>query len=260
MDNRSSIASYAWRVVASLRPVIGLREFGNGVNALRRASVRAMTVSPEFDLERWHDDNLSTRSATVDARRPPNLNGTPVSTDGTRLEKPADPFDDAFAVPADRDEDRLDPFHHSHVVAPEAARVPEARQPYHVFSQKRKWFLIIIIGIAGMFSGLSSNIYFPSLDAIARVGCPPIQVPVHIVTSDSSLGSPRQPERGVFDRHVLPNHPGHLAGDMGLTLRRTRTKTHLYSLLLGLHLCQCRTQLLSQLCCVACIQRSTSSW
>ncbi|KAF6825837.1 major facilitator superfamily transporter [Colletotrichum plurivorum] len=40
--------------------------------------------------------------------------------------------------------------------------------PYHVFTRRQKWFIIAIIGAAGLFSGLSSNIYFPSLDAISR--------------------------------------------------------------------------------------------
>lgn len=45
----------------------------------------------------------------------------------------------------------------------------KAEEPYHLFTHGRKWFVVITIGMAGMFSGLSSNIYFPSLDAIAKV-------------------------------------------------------------------------------------------
>nr|XP_036575935.1 MFS multidrug transporter [Colletotrichum truncatum]KAF6782591.1 MFS multidrug transporter [Colletotrichum truncatum] len=41
-------------------------------------------------------------------------------------------------------------------------------EPYHVFPKRHKWAVIVIIGTAGLFSGLSSNIYNPSLDAIAR--------------------------------------------------------------------------------------------
>ncbi|KAK0612793.1 major facilitator superfamily domain-containing protein [Bombardia bombarda] len=43
-----------------------------------------------------------------------------------------------------------------------------AEQPYHVFTKWQKWFVIVIIGTAGLFSGLSSNIYFPALDQIAK--------------------------------------------------------------------------------------------
>lgn len=49
----------------------------------------------------------------------------------------------------------------------------EPEPPYHVFTKKQKWVVIVIIGAAGLFSGLSSNIYFPALDTIARVS------PVH---------------------------------------------------------------------------------
>ncbi|OAA40162.1 Major facilitator superfamily transporter [Beauveria brongniartii RCEF 3172] len=40
--------------------------------------------------------------------------------------------------------------------------------PFHVFSKRVKWYIVIIIGVAGLFSGLSSNIYLPSLSAIAQ--------------------------------------------------------------------------------------------
>ncbi|KAJ4295064.1 hypothetical protein N0V90_007072 [Kalmusia sp. IMI 367209] len=46
--------------------------------------------------------------------------------------------------------------------------IPRLEPPYHVFSYREKWSVVIMIGVAGLFSGLSSNIYFPSLDAIAR--------------------------------------------------------------------------------------------
>lgn len=47
-----------------------------------------------------------------------------------------------------------------------------SKEPYHVFSHGKKWSIVILIGVAGLFSGLSSNIYFPALDAIAEVGIP----------------------------------------------------------------------------------------
>ncbi|KAH8122965.1 hypothetical protein ACSS6W_002139 [Trichoderma asperelloides] len=54
--------------------------------------------------------------------------------------------------------------------AEETATFPytELEQPYHVFPKGLKRFLVGVIGVAGLFSGLSSNIYFPSLDAIAK--------------------------------------------------------------------------------------------
>jgi hypothetical protein len=49
-------------------------------------------------------------------------------------------------------------------------RVSIASEPlYHVFSNQRKLAVVIMIGVAGLFSGLSSNIYLPALDAISKV-------------------------------------------------------------------------------------------
>ncbi|KAH7073709.1 major facilitator superfamily transporter [Paraphoma chrysanthemicola] len=39
---------------------------------------------------------------------------------------------------------------------------------YHIFSKRKTWSVVITIGVVGLFSGLSSNIYFPALDAIAK--------------------------------------------------------------------------------------------
>ncbi|KAK3321245.1 major facilitator superfamily domain-containing protein [Cercophora scortea] len=52
---------------------------------------------------------------------------------------------------------------------------PESSQePFHVFTKRERWFVIVIIGVAGLFSGLSSNIYFPALDQIATVSISPL--------------------------------------------------------------------------------------
>ncbi|KAK3392696.1 MFS general substrate transporter [Podospora didyma] len=44
---------------------------------------------------------------------------------------------------------------------------PLPEQPYHVFTTRKKWQLVYIVSLAGLFSPLSSNIYFPALSAIA---------------------------------------------------------------------------------------------
>jgi MFS family permease len=40
-------------------------------------------------------------------------------------------------------------------------------QPYHILSKKQKWNLVIFVSMAGAFSPLSSNIYFPAIDTIS---------------------------------------------------------------------------------------------
>ena len=39
--------------------------------------------------------------------------------------------------------------------------------PYHVLNRERKLVLVYIVSLAGMFSPLSSNIYFPAIDTIS---------------------------------------------------------------------------------------------
>jgi len=42
-------------------------------------------------------------------------------------------------------------------------------EPYHVFSRREKWCAVWIVSLAGLFSPLSSNIYFPALGDISLV-------------------------------------------------------------------------------------------
>ncbi|KAJ8519675.1 hypothetical protein ONZ45_g3423 [Pleurotus djamor] len=45
---------------------------------------------------------------------------------------------------------------------------PEAEVPYSVYSRKQKWFIVATISIAGLFSPLTANIYFPAIPVIAN--------------------------------------------------------------------------------------------
>lgn len=73
------------------------------------------------------------------------------------------------------DEDR-----HSHSTSTDVSRLEQptlftttpqevADEPYHVFGNRMKWVVVAQIGVAGTFSGLSSNIYFPCLQNITKV-------------------------------------------------------------------------------------------
>ncbi|KAL2871161.1 major facilitator superfamily domain-containing protein [Aspergillus lucknowensis] len=41
-------------------------------------------------------------------------------------------------------------------------------EPYHVLSKRQKWNLVFFVSLAGAFSPLSSNIYFPAIDTISQ--------------------------------------------------------------------------------------------
>lgn len=58
----------------------------------------------------------------------------------------------------------------THIEGNNGSGLPEP--PYHVFTKKEKWLVTGIIAVAGLFSPLSSNIYFPALGAIANVSHP----------------------------------------------------------------------------------------
>jgi hypothetical protein len=129
-----------------------------------------ITIEPQFDLERWHDDSMPTRSATPDVGDHRRLSVKTGGRTSAELANAQDPFDDdAFALDeSDRDEEKRDQARSTRAVRSEHEQSQKEEKVYHVFSQRQKWFLIVIIGVAGMFSGLSSNIYFPSLNTIAR--------------------------------------------------------------------------------------------
>ncbi|KAL2849736.1 major facilitator superfamily domain-containing protein [Aspergillus pseudodeflectus] len=45
---------------------------------------------------------------------------------------------------------------------------PPKQEPYHILSKNQKWNLVIFVSLAGCFSPLSSNIYFPAIDTISN--------------------------------------------------------------------------------------------
>ncbi|KAK6853609.1 MFS general substrate transporter [Apiospora arundinis] len=59
------------------------------------------------------------------------------------------------------------PTHTQEIEQNQPTSPPESEKPYHVFPKTYKRVLVAIIGVAGLFSGLSSNIYFPALETIA---------------------------------------------------------------------------------------------
>jgi len=51
--------------------------------------------------------------------------------------------------------------------------------PYHIFTLSKKKQMVYIVSLAGLFSPLSSNIYFPALGQISRVQLPSLDISVH---------------------------------------------------------------------------------
>lgn len=68
----------------------------------------------------------------------------------------------------------FDPLHDEKKFGPESTYSLEKNlpdPPYHVFTLAKKKQMVYIVSLAGLFSPLSSNIYFPALGQISRV-CP----------------------------------------------------------------------------------------
>lgn len=123
----------------------GWREVGNGIY-LTGSSLRIFTAGTQFDSEAYHDDRTSWTRPSKHARSSAISPPWSLTPDG------------ATEVQARPLEDRHSQF-----------RPLEAEaEVYHIFNNKQKWGVVVIIGIAGLFSGLSSNIFFPSLDAISK--------------------------------------------------------------------------------------------
>lgn len=115
-------------------------EVREGVFALGQKSL-IFSLADQFDLERDNSDNIS--SIALSRERSRESGGDVTSyREGTSKE---DQVYDGLGVSA------------------------QPEMPYHVYTSSQKWRVVILVGVAGLFSGLSSNIYFPALDVIAKV-------------------------------------------------------------------------------------------
>ncbi|OAA74242.1 Major facilitator superfamily transporter [Cordyceps fumosorosea ARSEF 2679] len=157
------------RAAKRLTSVEGWREVGRGVFLTAGHTALVFLPDPSYDRE-WpaHSDDRqeaysrlsraqrrsisttrSVRGTAADERREWLSNGV--------LQQRVEQFEQ------DRQEDRPKEEPDAVVTAVDPADIP-----FHVYSRRVKWYLVIIIGVAGLFSGLSSNIYLPSLSAIAE--------------------------------------------------------------------------------------------
>lgn len=147
MSLRNSWTGAARRASRRFTTLEGWREIGNGVYTAG-PGVRILSIRHQFDPECYNDDRLSwTRPSVSDT-------SSTISWG----------WDQSRSSAVENNDKAGD-----EVITTKRADTPE--KSYHVFSQKQKWTVVVMIGVAGLFSGLSSNIYFPALDAIARVKC-----------------------------------------------------------------------------------------
>lgn len=228
MDRQKSLMSAA--TTASPRPfssIEGWRELKTGVYSIAGSGLQVFNLPRQFDPERYdHDESTSQtrmskrftqyssqyssagsrsrKSALEEVEEQGRLSRDGSETTETAWTETHDSFPyDHHRTPSSGSNDDPNPFAESRdpfgdenaVSDPEKAQepiLPPPEEPYHIFSQSQKWSLVMIIGAAGLFSGLSSNIYFPSLDAIAKV-CHPKHSYISSLQAKSIQGLESQP-------------------------------------------------------------------
>lgn len=155
----------------------GWREVAGNLYYVAGQGLINLAVDPSIHAARYDDElDVVTRQASHTSR----VSSVPERGDGAygifagpQIE-PEDPFADPRTPGHEQDE--KNPFSNANAITTSETTesVQEkpaavAEEPYHIFPSKQRWYVVSIIGAAGLFSGLSSNIYFPALDAIATV-------------------------------------------------------------------------------------------
>lgn len=142
MSYRNSWADFRPRISRRFTTLEGWREIGTGVYVAGSSTVRVFSIQHQFDADSYYDERTSwTRPSKADS----------VSLQSWK--SPDQPISTGLSE-----------------IGESEKWVSVGPEPlYHVFSRKQKWMVVAMIGVAGLFSGLSSNIYFPALDAIATV-------------------------------------------------------------------------------------------
>jgi hypothetical protein len=145
----------------------------NSIYSITADSLSLLSYDPDYSPDQYHESGpLPTRLSQrdrrsftqrtsrllVNERRPASIH------EDNALQKDirgglSDPFDDSNSLESQNKETE-NPFSDPSEI--------EAEPPYHIFSRKKKWSVIVLVGVAGLFSSLSSNTYFPALDAIAK--------------------------------------------------------------------------------------------
>lgn len=141
-------STYSWAIQTNrtsrrFTTLEGWRELGNGVY-ITGTNLQAFAARNQFDPEAYNDD----RTSWTRPRR---------SERGSLIASSWNSEQDLAASPISEKRATI-----------VGGGVVE-EEVYHVYEKREKWSIVAMIGVAGLFSGLSSNIFFPSLDAISKV-------------------------------------------------------------------------------------------
>lgn len=160
----------------------GWRTVGHDMYLMAGTAISTIIPNPTYDLEWPYREGQPVEArlsklernrlslASSGSRPVGRADSTTLSPGGYQqtYQQPRDQYGDYFGGQID-DEKFMGQESASPLPPPSPPSPPAPEKPYHIFTKRQKWVVISIIGVAGLFSGLSSNIYLPSLDAIAKV-------------------------------------------------------------------------------------------
>ena len=130
-----------------------------------------------------------------------------------------------------------------------------SESPYHVFALRKKKQLAYIASFAGLFSPLSSNIYFPALDAIANVRLPTAR---RIYQLTAFLGVSCSDLFSGLDHHGVHDCTGYCPIILGPPFGYSRSSTYIYGNICCLSFIKYRTCTDEQFYCTHGAKRSPS--
>jgi hypothetical protein len=127
--------------------------------------VSEATRTPRFDASKELPSGSSTPGDGWRSTNVQTPNGSQINLVSQPLDKEQPPLDENSEKSSFMNTGRST-FSIS-TVAPEQVHY---EPPYNVFSPRKRKALMYLCAVAGMFSSLSANIYFPALGQISRVG------------------------------------------------------------------------------------------
>ncbi|KAK2590254.1 hypothetical protein QQS21_012070 [Conoideocrella luteorostrata] len=182
MDDRESSRRDPRRAARRFTTLEGWREVQDGLYLAAGSTVAAIISNPAYDSE-WpvRDGNATnTRLSRVQIKQ---SNGVATDTGNHEYSRPGQnglwPHGPVCLIAMKDNGTRQEIQLEEQSEVGDKIVGEEIEIPYHVFTNQAKWFVVITIGVAGLFSGLSSNIYLPSLSAIVK--------DLHISLNDVSL-------------------------------------------------------------------------
>lgn len=178
MDGRESSNTYLSRTARRFTTLEAWREVQDGLYLAAGSTIAAITPNPTYDPE-WPVRDGNPPNTRLSRLQLKSIHGYESGIRSNAF-RPGQaglwPHGPAYRTEAKDEyvlqEAQPDSASGASVELPREELDP----PFHVFTNRMKWFVIITIGAAGLFSGLSSNIYLPSLSAIAKVPCNSLRI------------------------------------------------------------------------------------